>query len=271
MDSTEEKTPEDVELNALLRNTYLEHSRYVFAILRAEELEKYYPAAAIRSAAYDALCKVLISPERADQTLDLYRDCEARRRIFKNARNDPKLTVSLEALRGMEQAPLMMELPTTTAYDLWARAGSWTGALALAGLAPLDDRQRQTAIEQFALENADPSMIPPEVRKKLSPKTIKRIADVFTQSRQLGRMLSSREFPDGLINNIQKAGFSVKTIFRYMGIKLTKNNKNETREEHQRKVQNFLNQSYGWRHGKKYLALMRGEKPPEKKQKHAGD
>jgi hypothetical protein len=134
-----------------------------------------------------------------------------------------------------------------------------------AGPDPPDDRRRQTAIEQHALQNADPSMIPPEVREKLSPQIIKRITGVIAQSRQLGRMLSTREFPEGLIHSIQAAGFSARTVFRYMGIRLTRTNKNETRSEHQRKVQNFRSKSYGWRYSKKYQALSRGEKPPEKK------
>ena len=72
---------QDFELKFLLRSVYRLYSRYVFAILRAEELDGYYPATAARDMAYGKLCQTLACPDFADQVLEYYRACEAEGRI----------------------------------------------------------------------------------------------------------------------------------------------------------------------------------------------
>jgi hypothetical protein len=241
---------EDYELRFLIQSTFRRYSKYAFAMIRTDELKgSYHPIAKERKLAYNALCQVLVCTDYADQVLTFHRECEEQRRIFADAEDDPKFQSALECLRGKKRAPLIIELPTRTAFELWRRAGSWTGAMKLAGLDVMNKTQRQAAITQYILRTASPDKIPVEIRERLGPAAVQSIGDVCRRSRELGKFLTTAELPKNLKKRIRAAELTPWEVFAHMGVSLGKERKN-TRYAVS-KVQKFKERTAWWRNSKK--------------------
>ncbi|MDR2615462.1 MAG: hypothetical protein LBC28_02675 [Oscillospiraceae bacterium] len=148
------EAPEDGR-QALAENARRRCGRSIFVILRADELA-FTQLAAERARAYAELHETLSNKFAVDIVLAYFNAAEQDRYIRDGAEDDAELTRAIETLRKMDTAPLMIDLPDETAYELWNRAGSWAGALTLAGLEPLDETRRREAAELYAATHESP-------------------------------------------------------------------------------------------------------------------
>jgi hypothetical protein len=210
--------PDDVDWDSLLESTYQEHARHVFIMLRAEEMGKYHPVYSVKKKAYEDLSQALRGQKYASPVLEIYRDYETQCRTFDPVDPDPEFSDALEVLRGQTVTPLMMELPVETAYILWARAGSWAGALSLAGLPPLTDGQRAAAVERYAAANASLSWIPKDIRMKFSRKLLSQLSAECDKVRETGVFPHQNSIPEQLVIQLKEKHFSARKIFWYMGV-----------------------------------------------------
>jgi hypothetical protein len=268
MDSAQEKTLDKVDLNVLIQSTYQQHSRHVFEILRADELGKYHPVYQYKKKAYSGLSQALRYSEYMNSVLEVYRKYEARRRTIKKADLGQKFLEALETLRGKTVAPLMAELPFETAYILWARAGSWTGALSMAGLDPLTDAQRAAAVERYALTNARPVWIPKDIRRKFSPELVSQLSLECEKARNIGVFPHQNSIPKQLVAQLREKGYTAHKIFWYMGITCrTSSEKSALMASKQNEIQTIRDGAIGWRRSEAYAAASRNEpqEPEEKK------
>jgi hypothetical protein len=215
-----EKTPDDVDLNALLESTYQEHVRYVFGILRLSELKKYNPASQAKQKLHNEFHRAMGGDNPAVLIMNFYRDCEAQCRILKNARQDPQVIAALKSLSGRAKVPLMAELPTEMAFTLWSRVGSWSGALILAGLSPMDDGQLMSASRRYAANHVSPQLLSQEIRDQLPSGTMRALSNFCANIRKYGDYPTQKEIPKKLVTQINAAKFAVHRIFWLMGIRL---------------------------------------------------
>jgi hypothetical protein len=124
----------------------------------------------------------------------------------------------LELLRGRTIAPLMAELNVLQARTLWSRAGSWAGAMILAGLEPLTRKTRKIAIKQYALRNVTPYLIPKPLREKIPPEAFGQLLAVCDQIHKDRRLPHMSTIPKECVAQLQGAGFSILDLFRQMGV-----------------------------------------------------
>jgi hypothetical protein len=201
-----------------------------------------------------------------NQVLEVYRKYEARRRTVKKADLGPKFSKALEALRGKTVTPLMAELPFETAYILWQRAGSWTGALFMAGLDPLTDAQRMAAVEQYALTNAKPSWIPKDIRRRFSPELVSQLSLECEKARNVGMFPHQNSIPKQLVIQLREKGYTAHKVFWYMGITCRTNSvqsplKKVLYSSELRELQEIHGGAFGRQRSKEYAAAAPSEHP----------
>jgi hypothetical protein len=177
----------DIELKFLIKVMYRRCSRYVFLYLRADELGEYSPGRRSAQEAYEKLCELLAAQDLADQILEYYVEAETRRLILPEAEDDPRFTEASQVMRGRLTAPLMAELPEKATYTLWTVSGSWTGALELCGLDPLDGDSRLEAVTRYATANASPKLLSWKFRNRLTPECAGELNKICEAARELGR------------------------------------------------------------------------------------
>jgi hypothetical protein len=227
MNSTLEKTLDDMDLNTLLKSTYQVHARHVFEILRLSELKKNYPVTQARHKLQSEFHRAIGADKPASRIMSFYRDCEAQCRVFKNARQDPQVIAALKVLsdrtkvlRGKTKVPLMSELPTETAFLLWSRVGSWSGALTLAGLKPMDNKQLLDATRRYAVKHVSPELLSQEIQDQLPPETMSALSVFCANIRKYGKYPMRKDISPKLVTQIKAAGFTVHRLFWLMGIHL---------------------------------------------------
>jgi hypothetical protein len=170
------------------------------------------------------------------------------------ALDDPKFLGALAELKEtaarLGRTPLMAELPTKTAYLLWARGGSWAAALKAAGLKPQGRDARREASREYAIAKASPDLIPEETRRELPPGIIEALAAVCDAARLCGRFPTVRDLPKGFTQKFGAYGLSLRALMADMGLILEKPIKGQTQPTepaHMTKAENFKAASYGWR------------------------
>jgi hypothetical protein len=210
------------ELAALAEEALLKYPQLIFKIVLSKELHGYYPSYAEKDRALQAFRGAMGDSAVAKQVLNYFDKAEKDRYIRKGAREDRELAELIKLLRGKREIPLMAELPYSAAYELWRRAGSWTGALTLAGIEPLRERLRLKALRRYAAVNASAANLPGNMRGKLSEETLDMLSRLCAVARRLRRAPSPRELPEGLLRNLRKRirseGCSPNTVLSRAGV-----------------------------------------------------
>jgi hypothetical protein len=210
------------ELAVLAEDALRKYPQLVFKIVLSKELHGYYPSYAAKDEALQSLRNAVGDKVAVKQLLDYFDKAEKDRYVRPGARDDRELTETLKLLRGTRETPLMAELPYSAAYELWRRAGSWTGALTLAGLVPLRERLRIKALRRYAAANASAAHLPGNMRSKLSDETMGMLAQLCAAARRLRRAPSPRELPEGFLKTLRKRirseGCSPNTVLSRAGV-----------------------------------------------------
>jgi hypothetical protein len=203
--------------------------------------------------------------------LAFYEERERQGRVFESSADDKTLAEALEVLRGCAEAPLMAELPAEAAFTLWSRAGSFSGALGLAGLDPLDDEGRREAAMRYAIARATPDMLPQDIRARLKPAALDMLSLICDTARRLGRFPRSDELPKEYWKSLRTRSLNVRDCLRPLGLTLADALKKErplSKREQRGKgsVAGRKQKNAYWLTGKKYKALSgskRDDRKPE--------
>jgi hypothetical protein len=200
-----------------------------------------------------------------------FKAAEESRYIRDGAGDDAELARAIETLRKMDTTPLMIDLPDETAYELWNRAGSWAGALTLAGLEPLDEARRHEAAKLYSITHASPKRISKKFLPQISKETYKMLEQACELARRLERCPTKDELPKELSAKLRADNCEPEAIFRQMGLAQTFKDEAPKKKSKKgavtlKKIERFRNSSYWWRNTKKYKALARGEKPQPRTQ-----
>ncbi|MDR0818374.1 MAG: hypothetical protein LBN43_02225 [Oscillospiraceae bacterium] len=207
----------EIELNFLLECMAQKIAGCVFKILSISELGDYMPLREQFERAYRQLVEIMACVDLADQILAYYVQAERRVRIFDDADKDELFLQAAETLRGMTSAPLMLEFPERIAFALWNRAGSWSGAMTLVGLEPLNEYSRNLAAMKYIINRASPYLLGEETLRKLPPETIKLLEEICNSARREMRYANQRERQR--VNNAFSPIANVKkNALRYLGL-----------------------------------------------------
>jgi hypothetical protein len=207
------------ELEALIGELSPGHLPHVFLYLRADELgEDYLPGRKDAINAHRRLRDMSGRRGCAEQILEYYASAETRRLILPGAEEDPRFEEASQVMRGRLAAPLMAELPAEEAYALWTIAGSWSGALELCGLDPLDGDARRKAVERYATANASPELMPEKYRERLTPECVAALEQICKMARKRGRYPLSDKIPDRARQLVNECGAVIWTVLDSMGI-----------------------------------------------------
>jgi hypothetical protein len=176
------------------RIVFDKYAPYMFQIIKSREITRYPLARAERNKAYNELCKVLVCPDLVNQVLEYHFHCEKEGFVFPEAESNPLFLKAIETLRGRKTAPLITELDTRTAFTLWSKAGSWTGAMQLAGLDLLTDKDEIIkAIKHYAIQQASVDILPHEIKKNLSSECLDAINKVCNRARKYQRLPTNKD------------------------------------------------------------------------------
>jgi hypothetical protein len=262
----QEPVPTEAEKQAFAEDAQRRCGRDIFAILRADELGEYQLYAA-RASAYTALHDALGGKGATHRVVAYFKAAEESRYIRDGAEDDEELARAMEALRGMRTAPLMADLPEETACTLWRRAGSWAGALTLAGLDPLDEKQRRRAADRYAAFDASPNKLPKKLRRRLSKRTYELLEETCELARRLRRCPTKDELPEGLLASIRADECKVGELLTKTGLVYTAKDvsppiKKKKKPEEMTKLDHFFHRSNWWRNTEKFKEISRGKRPP---------
>ena len=212
-----------LEMRLLVTGAIERYGTSVFKILRAAELgADYSPGVEEIKAAYKALCKTLVNNDIAAQVLRYHIDAERKRSIKKGAGEDELVDAALESLRGFEAAPLIADVETVAAYTLWSRAGSWLGAMELAGLdLPLTKDGRRAAVNRYRAVHASVELLPEGVRKRLTQTALDALNEICKAANKRGRLLYDFEIPQDTGKAFKTSGYKVWELLRLVGLTQT--------------------------------------------------
>jgi predicted ATPase len=68
-------------------------------------------------------------------------------------------------------------------------------------------------------------MLPQEMRDKLQPDALSQLDELCRKYSEFGQVLTVEKIPNKLMRQIQEAGFSVRGVFRHMGITFARDKK----------------------------------------------
>jgi hypothetical protein len=168
--------------------------------------------------AHNELREILICTDLIDQVLGYHLQAEREGLTYPGAEDDPRFIEAVQALRGRAAAPLIAELDTRTAFTLWSKAGSWAGAMELAGLDLLTkDTGLWEAVRNYAIQQASAGLLPLRIRNRLSPKCLDAIDTVCDRARKYTRMPGIDELKR-MESFFANSGWSCKAVFRELGL-----------------------------------------------------
>ena len=177
----------DAQLDELVDACYNDYARYVYKILRANEMEKYSRFKYDYSTAYNALNQMFKNTKHTKQIIEYHQKKERQNYINKDAENNAQVINSLEALRGYTTAPLMGQIASEDSFLLWNTIGSWNGALILAGLDPLTSDEQHAALRQHAIDRASLELLPDTLLRMLSPELRIAIRNMCIDAKRNGK------------------------------------------------------------------------------------
>jgi hypothetical protein len=210
------------ELRFLLDCMAEKIARHVFTILSIRELNGYMPLENTLRNTYRELVRIMACVDLAEQILAAYIQAERDARIFDGADEDELFREAAESLYGLEAAPLMIEAPETDAITMWQRAGSWTGAMMLAGFEPLTVRSGlNTAIMRYSSSHASVEFLSSKTRALLPPNCIDLLRTFCDNAKAELRYTNTAEtaqFKKIIAPYIRKSNIERKYVLRQLGL-----------------------------------------------------
>jgi hypothetical protein len=214
----------DDELIAAAARAREHYSQYIIRILRVNELRLYYPLFPEKDRALAAFRDAMGDKTIANRVIEYFAKAEQSCYILEGAEDSEELASAMEVLRGKLNPPLMVELPEETVRIIWQRAGSWTGAMKLAGLDPLTTKMRREAQVRYAAANASIEHLPGRIRRGLSDEMLDTLARVCAIARKLKRPLTSRDLSENFLKEVRRQlhaqGCTLNTVLKRLGVEL---------------------------------------------------
>jgi hypothetical protein len=199
-----------------------QYSHIIIRIIRVNELYKYYPLYDDRTTARHELRDALGDSEIVELVLSHFMSEEQKRYIRDGANTDRILAQLLTPIRKFPRAMLMAELPEKAAGEIWRRAGSWHGAMELAGHNPLRPKEKLAVQKFYAATNASVYNLPAKMLNKLSPLSLDELTRLCELSRKLRRPPQPHELPDKFLRTLKarmhSEGVSPNTVLLRAGI-----------------------------------------------------
>ena len=236
------------ELQELVMETYSRYAILMFEMLRAFEINKYAGFGDEYTKAHNSFWRIIGNKEHAKQVLAFHVAKEKEHFVFPSARFELCIDKALEPLRGYTSAPLMAELSITDAFTLWRMAGSWNGALTLAGIDPLTESERKAAVKRYIIDRASPEILPKTILKRYTPQGIAELQNICAAAKRSGNYPQNRDAVR--LKEFVTDEYGEKTV-RATFSKLGFPSPSFTNT----KVEKFKARSEWWRKSKKYLAL----------------
>ena len=243
----------DTELQKLVNEVFSQYSLFMFEILRAHEIGMYLHFGRENIKARKAFDAIIGNPEHAKQVLQYHVEAEKQCYTFASAADNAFVAKALEVFRGYASAPLMAELPTSSAYIVWRSVGSWSGALVMAGIDPMTKAEKREAIKKYIIDRATPELICKSALKKYSPELIEELHRICDDAKQNGKYPSCEvierllDFPECKSSDKDANGIIMSMGFPAPSKPMTK-------------VDKFHAASEWWRESKKYKQLARGSR-----------
>ena len=212
---------EQPESFAALHDRYGEYAKYVFRSISLRELSEFPPAQREQVIADNELNKLFGDGRLARQVLDFHTLCEKHRVLREGAEDSEDLPGLLEILRAWESAPLVAELPFNGALAFWKLAGSWMGALTLAGLEPHNSTAHKFAKKRYLLANMRADALSEKIKKMLTATDLAELDGIFEKARKSGTNIIASELTAlpcaesfaehglNIVNYLKKAGLPV--------------------------------------------------------------
>ena len=195
-----------------------EYEYNVFRIVRAKELSSYRPERRVYHAAYRELKEAFGSLDYVRQLLEFHFQAENDHFQRTGAEDDPCFIKAQEVFRGLTAAPLMAEIPEKEAYILWSIAGSWPGALILAGLDPPDENRRRQMAKRYAIANASISLLPDKLRVEIPINCLDLAENLCKRARTTGKVIKTMDIPDKYRKTFNEAGIDLYDVMYQIGI-----------------------------------------------------
>jgi hypothetical protein len=234
---------------------YERYAACVFKFIRAAELARGgYPPAKETCTAVRTELHGMFGKKDATRLLAFYTEAEKNCRLFAQVEDDGKFLAAAEALRGRRKAPLMAELSTRVAFALWARAGSYAGALKLCGLDPQSEDELAESVMRYAIRRASPDLLPDDILKVLSGECLSELRAICGRAQKHKRYPTLAEMRR-LQRYLRPCGMRPGRIFNAMGFPFDESGGKETKP--QTDVQKWKNRAYWWLHSGKYSAMKR--------------
>ena len=181
---------------------------------------RYQPAAAEYYAAHKAIGDILQNQASVDCLLENITDLETKCNIRICAYEDSELDKALEVFRGMYNAPLIADIEESTAHKIWELAGSWTGAITLAGLDLLTEKNGLAeAVEHYAAAHASTELLPEAERKKLDETAQSTLESICESARSEMRYAQLHEWQMAK-DSLKQCGLRVYDVFVAIGLLL---------------------------------------------------
>jgi hypothetical protein len=67
--------------------------------------------------------------------------------------------------------------------SFWSRAGSWAGAMLLAGFDPLEGERLREAVTRYAIVRAAPELLPPEILRGMNAEAVNALRETCDLAR----------------------------------------------------------------------------------------